>query len=481
MDENSLVSLSAARRSDWQGDLLIQPVVAKPNSPRNWPLSESGDMLLLDTHAEGRRLVIVLDQRGEVDDEALRRAGGLTARWLLKHGISRVGLEAGDLYPSGGQEAVYAYCEGLLLGEYRNSQYKSSRQQEQIRVELCLLDEGDLSPLEGTLLRCSHVCNGVNLARALANEPPNVINPHTLAARAVDLIAHTGLTCQVLDEKRLAEIGAGAILAVGQGSSTPPCMIVLEHPGRGAQAGSPPVVIVGKALTFDSGGYMLKDHASIVGMKYDKCGGAAVLGIMHAVSQLQPGTPVVGIVAAAENMISPQAYRPDDVIRTLSGTTVEITNPDAEGRLVLCDALTYAQRHYRPRALIDLATLTYGVVTALGRVRAGLMSNDSALAEALLASGERSGERLWRLPLDEEYLELLHSDIADLKNYSGTKEASPISGGLFLKQFVPDGLPWAHLDILGTATSDKDLPYAPKGATGFGVRLLLDYLSNLRG
>jgi leucyl aminopeptidase len=190
-------------------------------------------------------------------------------------------------------------------------------------------------------------------------------------------------------------------------------------------------------------------------------------------------TPVVGVIAAAENMISAGAYRPDDVIRSLSGKTIEITSTDAEGRLVLGDALTYAIKRYRPRALIDLATLTYGVVTALGKVRAGLMGNDDTLAEALLECGERSGERLWRLPLDAEYLEYLHSDIADLKNYSGTKDASPVTGGMFLKQFVPDDLPWAHVDILGTATTDEDLPYTPKGATGFGVRLLVDYLQNL--
>jgi leucyl aminopeptidase len=190
---------------------------------------------------------------------------------------------------------------------------------------------------------------------------------------------------------------------------------------------------------------------------------------------LQPDTPVVGVIAAAENMNSAAAYRPDDVIRSLSGKTIEISSTDAEGRLVLADALTYAIDRYQPRLVIDLATLTYGVVTALGKLRAGLMCNDDSLARALLDCGERTGERLWRLPLDDEYLEYLRSDIADLKNYSGTKDASPVTGGVFLKQFVPDGVPWAHLDILGMATTEKDLPYTPKGATGFGVRLLLEF------
>jgi leucyl aminopeptidase len=283
----------------------------------------------------------------------------------------------------------------------------------------------------------------------------------------------------VLDETALAELGAGALLAVGQGSRTPPRLLVLEYPGQGDLRGSPPVVVVGKALTFDSGGYMVKDRSAIVGMKYDKAGGAAVVGLLHAAALLRLETPLVGIIPAAENMISAEAFRPDDIIRTLSGMTVEITSTDAEGRLVLCDALTYACRFYQPRALIDVATLTYGVVAALGKVRAGLMSNNDALAQALLDSGERTGERFWRLPLDEEYLDLLRGAAADLKNYSGSSQASPVTGGVFLHQFVPEGVPWAHLDILGVAATDVDLPYCPKGATGFGVRLLIDYLQNL--
>jgi leucyl aminopeptidase len=214
-------------------------------------------------------------------------------------------------------------------------------------------------------------------------------------------------------------------------------------------------------------------------MKYDKCGGAAVLGVLHSAAQLGLETPIVGLIPAAENMVSADAFRPGDVLRTLSGKTVEVNNTDAEGRLVLADALAYAGKFYTPRCLIDIATLTYGVVTALGTKRAGLLSNDDSLVQALLDSGERTGEHLWRLPLDQEYLPLLQSEIADLKNYSGSTEASPITAGLFLQQFTPEGIPWAHLDILGTATTQEEHPYSPKGATGFGVRLLLDFISGL--
>lgn len=272
-------------------------------------------------------------------------------------------------------------------------------------------------------------------------------------------------------------MGAGALLAVGQGSRTPSRLIILEYDGADPQA--QPVVVVGKAITFDTGGYSLKDRTGMVGMKFDKSGGADVLGLMQALAALKLPQRVIGIIAAAENMVSGEAYRPNDIITSLSGKTIEIISTDAEGRLVLADALTYAQQHYQPRAMLDLATLTGGVVVALGKLRAGLFCNDDALAEALVASGERTRERLWRLPLDEEYAELIKGEDSDLRNSSQQRGAHPIVGGIFLKQFVADGIPWAHLDVAGTADTDKEKPYLAKGSTGFGIRLILDYLERL--
>ncbi len=239
-----------------------------------------------------------------------------------------------------------------------------------------------------------------------------------------------------------------------------------------------PTVLVGKAITFDTGGYSIKGKDGIVGMKYDKCGGVTVLAALQAAAALKLPAPLVGIIAAAENMVSAQAYRPDDIITSLSGKTIEIVSTDAEGRLVLADALTYAQQNYQPRAIIDLATLTGGVVMALGRARAGLMSNNDELAMALYQAGEDTGERLWRLPLDEAFSQAMQGEDADLRN-SGGREGHAILGGAFLQAFVADDQPWAHLDIAGMADTPKDLPYAPKGATGFGVRLLIDYLEKL--
>jgi leucyl aminopeptidase len=253
-------------------------------------------------------------------------------------------------------------------------------------------------------------------------------------------------------------------------------MIVLEHRGHGDGVGSAPVVVVGKAITFDTGGYSLKNTKGMVGMKFDKCGGMAVLGIMKVVAALNLTTPVVGIIAAAENMISSFAYRPNDIITSLSGKTIEIISTDAEGRMVLSDALTYASTELKPRAIIDIATLTGGVVTALGKFRAGLMSNDNALAAELETAGDRTDEPLWRLPLDEEYFQLIKGTDSDIKNSAGVPLASSIVGGTFLNQFVMNDVPWAHIDIAGTATTEAN---GAKQATGFGVRLLVDYISQL--
>ena len=271
-----------------------------------------------------------------------------------------------------------------------------------------------------------------------------------------------------------------SIVSVGKGSHQSPArLIILKYAGKKTDQEEKPVVLVGKGLTFDTGGYSLKDTANIQGMKYDKCGAMAVIATIIAAAQLEIPIPIIAVIGAAENMISSYAYRPDDILTTLAGKTVEIVSTDAEGRLVLADTLTYVQQNFPARAVIDLATLTGGVVVALGRVRAGLLSNSDRLANELLESGERTHERLWRLPLDEEYFQLIISEDGDMKNSSTVREAHPIVGGIFLSQFIDETTAWAHLDIAGVADSPKELPYSPKGATGFGVRLLIDYLENL--
>jgi leucyl aminopeptidase len=450
---------------------------ADPEDQLGRPGKPVGEALLVEAPDGSRRLLVSLGPQDKLTPEAFRRAGGAAAKWLTNRRVATAGLHALTVQGLGGEAGLAAFCEGLLLGAYAFDRHKSSTEAQSV-TQVALLAEDDPAPLAEMVRRVSAIAAGVYLARDLAHEPPNVINPVTLADRARALAEELGLKFTLLDEAQLKEMGAGAILAVGQGSRTPAQMFLLEYPGGPGHAGDPPVVVVGKAITFDTGGYSLKDRAGMVGMKYDKSGGSNVLGIMQAVAALQPPTPVVGIVAAAENMVSAEAYRPNDIVRALSGKTIEIISTDAEGRMVLADALAYAAAHYKPRAVIDLATLTGGIVVALGKVRAGLMSNDDALAADLFAAGERAHERLWRMPLDDDYFDLIKGDDSDLVNSSSERGAHPIVGGIFLKQFVPDEVPWAHLDIAGPATTEKDMPYCPKGATGFGVRLVLDYILN---
>lgn len=478
MESNQLLRLQVIRQEEWDGDLDIVLVPAEQDKDLRKPGVKTGELLLVETGDGHHRLLVSLGPKDKVTTDKVREAGGAAAKWLVKRKVAAAAVQTSSLQELGTEATLESFCEGLLLGAYRFDRHKSKQETEQVtQVYLLALDE--VAPLETVTRRVAAVTAGVNLARDLAHEPPNVINPASLAERARALAERDSLKCTLLGEAELGDMGAGAILSVGLGSKTPSQMIILEYPGEPGHEGEAPVIVVGKAITFDTGGYSLKDRTGIVGMKYDKSGGAAVLGIMQAVAALKPAVPVVGVVAAAENMISAEAYRPNDIIRSLSGKTIEIISTDAEGRLVLADALTYAHTHYQPRALIDLATLTGGIVVALGNVRAGLMSNNDDLAEALFAAGERTHERLWRMPLDEDYFELIKGDDSDIKNSSGIRQAHPIVGGIFLRQFVPDEVPWAHLDIAGPATTEKDLPYNPKGATGFGVRLVLNYLQHL--
>lgn len=440
------------------------------------PGNNAGDLVLIK-HDQSARLQVSLGKKSKCNPDTFRKAGGLAGKWLIANHAAQIGLSASDLEETAVTNALNAFLEGLRLGVYSFDLYKK-QDSPKGAVEVLITSSEESPALRAVIARVNAITDAVTLARDWAHEPANVINPITLAERASALADQIGLKSLVLDDHDLEALHAGAILAVGRGSRTPPRLITIEYPGSGALTDSKPVVLVGKALTFDSGGYSIKSTDGIQGMKYDKCGGIAVLATLFAAARLKLAMPLIGIIASAENMISQDAYRPDDIITTLSGKTVEIVSTDAEGRLVLADALTYAQKIYHPRAIIDLATLTGGVVTALGRVRAGVMGNDAALIQALIESGERTAERLWQLPLDDDYLLQTIGEDADLKN-SGGREGHAILGGIFLKQFVDDAIPWAHLDIAGVADIPKDLPYQPKGATGFGVRLLLDYIEKL--
>jgi leucyl aminopeptidase len=456
------------------GPLKIQLRFVAETPQLGDPGKSIGDILFRNT-TEKAAIFVSLGQKEKANADTFRKAGGAIGKWLLSSPVSQIDLSIDDSPFADPQAEVPALLEGIRLGSYKFERYKK---QDDTQQPVTVFVSGKLAHLQQIVQRVDIITDAVLLSREWAHEPANVINPLSLAERALALAQEAGLKCSIYTEKDLAEMKAGAMLAVGKGSQTPARLIVLEYPGKPGHEESDPIVLVGKALTFDTGGYSLKDTTNIQGMKYDKCGGITVLATMLAAARLGYERPLVGVVGAAENMISQAAYRPDDIIVTMSGKTVEIVSTDAEGRLVLADALTFTQQHYKAKALIDLATLTGGVVVALGRVRAGIMGNNPELIDALISSGERTSERLWQLPLDDEYLQSTKGDDADLKN-SGGREGHAILGGIFLKQFVDDSVPWAHLDIAGLADSPKDLPYCPKGATGFGVRLLLDYLANL--
>jgi len=482
MQLSAIVQLRSEDGSEWQPQVIVEFQPAPDQPDPGLPGKNPGDLLVIPRMANAYVVRVSLGKRESINLEAVRRASGLLGKWLVTSGAVEAGIALDSLQAALPEQSQVNLAEaalvGLSLGAYRFKRYKQQNGETPLAITVGLMI-GEKPYFDPKLIeRVVAVTSAVNFARDLAHEPANVINPLSLVERAREVAQQAGLKITVLDEHQLADLGAGAILAVGNGSRTPPRMIILEYPGDDASGDASPVVLVGKAITFDTGGYSIKNTEGIVGMKYDKCGGVDVLATMQAAAALKIRVPLVGIISAAENMISGDAYRPDDIITTLSGKTVEIISTDAEGRLVLADALTYAQREYHPRAIIDLATLTGGVVVALGRVRAGLLSNNDDLAAALFNAGEATAERLWRLPLDEEYSKNMKGDDADLKN-SGGREGHCILGGAFLKAFVDDSVPWAHLDIAGMANSNKDLPYAPKGATGFGIRLLLHYLEGL--
>ncbi|HMD88660.1 MAG TPA: leucyl aminopeptidase [Anaerolineaceae bacterium] len=455
-------------------ELSIQCLAASGEGQLGQPGKEIGDTLLVK-NTSGQTLIISLGKQNNITSENFRSAGRASANWLIENSVERADFDLDFFQDYGVGQALQAFCEGLRLGSFRNNRYKTSSNDSTSDILIVIHTSKTKEEISNLIKQVETVTWAVNLARDLAQQPANIINPVSLADHVNELAQKHGLKCTVLDEKELAKLNAGGILGVGSGSKTPPRLIILQYPPTDFAHGVKPVALVGKAITFDTGGYSIKDTNNIQGMKFDKSGGITVLATLLAAAELKLKTPLVGIISAAENMISAEAYRPDDILTMLSGKTVEIITTDAEGRLVLADALTYAQQKYQPRVLIDLATLTGGVVTALGHVRAGIMSNNPELVKHLYDAGERTHERLWQLPLDDDYFQSIKGDDADLKN-SGGRDGAPIFGGIFLKQFVNDEIPWAHLDIAGVADNDKETRLNPKGATGFGVRLLVDYL-----
>ncbi len=373
--------------------------------------------------------------------------------------------------------------EGAYFGSYRYDEFvteSNNGRTDSLRIELIDPDQSKINMLNKGLC-CGAVIGRVqNYARTIANRPGNVINPVTLAAEAKKAVRGVkGLSCTIFDEKQLAAKGMGGVLAVGAGSKTPPRFIILKYTpgGRGARH-LPTVGLVGKAITFDSGGISIKPSDKMSEMKLDKTGGIAVLATIKAAAELKLPFSIYGIIPAAENMPSGTSYRPGDIITTFSGKTVEVLNTDAEGRMILCDALAYAARQ-KCDIIIDIATLTGACMVALGKHKAGLMGNDDKLIKQLQEAADESGEKVWYMPSGDEYAEEMKSKTADLKN-TGSRWGGACTGAAFLRQFV-NGKKWAHLDIAGVDVLDKTTEYTVEGSSGYGVRLLSSFLINLAG
>lgn len=403
----------------------------------------------------------------------LQRLAGAMVRSFTSRSIHSVAF----LLPARleNETAVKAIVEGMILGLMDGNIYHSAKEPPREIESLTFISESqNQTDLDPAINAAKVMAEAANFARILGFEPGNVITPTKLAERAQEMAEREGLQSEIFGEEEMKQMGMGALLAVSRGSEEPARFIIMRHEPEGAPD-TQFIALVGKGITFDSGGISIKPANAMEEMKYDMGGGAAVIGAMQIIAQLKPNVRVIGVVAASENLPSGRAYKPGDVVRSLSGKTIEVINTDAEGRVVLSDALTYVVNQGATQ-IIDAATLTGACVVALGDVRAAVMGTDEELIRDLISAGEECGERLWNLPLDNDYGNLIKSDIADIKN-SGGRVAGSITAGMFLKAFSGN-VPWAHLDIAGTAWFETEKPYLAKGATGFGARLLAQYVLN---
>ncbi len=444
-----------------------------------------------------RVLLVGIGPRDSLTSQRVRQVAATLARRATDLGARRVVVELPDARVLNPAIAAQAFAEGAVMGSHRFDRYRAARKTAEPRIEI-VPPSRDLAPAVRAAIALGLVVGrAVCLARDLANTPGQDLPPRELAATATRIGRASGARVRVLGVRDMERLGMGAVLGVGRGSVEPPCFIVLERdptaggrrrPGgrtakgaansAGKRGAVPTVVLIGKGVTFDTGGISLKPREGMGRMKYDMSGAAAVLGVFAALPALELPFRVVGLVPSAENMPSDRAFKPGDVLRAMDGTTIEVTNTDAEGRLLLADALCYAQR-YQPEVIVDLATLTGSIRVALGTLAAGLFTTDDPLAAELAAASAATGDRLWRMPLWDDYADSLKSDVADVVNSAGGDGGASIAAS-FLARFAGDTR-WAHIDMASTAWAFTDRPHEPRGPTGFGVRLLLEWLVRRSG
>jgi leucyl aminopeptidase len=424
-------------------------------------------------HSENLKLRLLgAGKEKELNKESARWAAGTIANIAL--GIKLKEFSINSKVPKLSEEdSLQALTEGLILGQYRFDKYKTE-DNESIKIKSVTFITS-LNKAQKIIKKSEIICNASNYVRDLQMENADVATPLYLEKQARQIAKKNKLKIKVLDEKILKKLGAGLILAVGKGSKYPPRIVILEY--KGNPKSKETTAILGKGITFDSGGLNLKPTNYIETMREDMSGAAAVLGTIKAAAELKLKKNLIGVVSTAENAIGSAAYKPGDVVKSLSGKTVEIGNTDAEGRLVLADALTYTEKNYKLTNMIDLATLTGAVLVALGDYVAGMSGTDKKMISKLKKSGENTHERVWELPLLKDYIGEVKSETADLNNINYGRNAGAIMGAAFLSKFI-EKTPWTHIDIAGTSWLESKRGYYQKGATGFGVRLLIDYLEN---
>jgi leucyl aminopeptidase len=416
--------------------------------------------------AAKRILLAGAGKRDKFDAAELRKLVGAAVRHLKSKSVKRMALALEGALATG--ENAAAAVEGAVLGEFEPDRYKTADDKKTVEA-FAVAAPGDAANLDAAVAHARAIAEAQNFTRSLVNEPANKLTPNGVAEAARRMAAECGLECEVLDREAIENLGMGALLGVAQGSAEPPVLIVLRYRPP-APATASHLGLVGKGVTFDSGGISIKPAEGMEKMKYDMAGGAAVIGAMRAIAELKPAIAVTAFIPCVENMPGSRAQRPGDIVTALSGKTIEVINTDAEGRLILADALTYARRQGCTH-LVDAATLTGAVVVALGHLNVGLFANQDGLRDRVLAAAKAEGERMWPLPLEDDYKEYLKSAFADISNVGG-RWGGAITAAVFLKEFAED-TPWVHLDIAGTAWLDDSKPYMAKGPTGVPLRTLV--------
>jgi leucyl aminopeptidase len=420
-----------------------------------------------------RLLLVGAGKREKFDSAVLRRVAGAALRYLKTRGVHNFAFAARE--DSATEDSAQAIAEGLLAADFEADKYKTEKKNDKSidSVQLAGFADGDRAAAERGLRRGVVIGEAQNFARDLINEPSNKLTPRVLAEKAEAMARQAGLAVDVLDEKRIADLKMGALLSVAQGSVEPPRMIVITYtPATAPKADAPVLGIVGKAVTFDTGGISIKPSEGMEKMKYDMAGGATMIGVMRALATLKPNVKVICVVPATENMPGGRAQKPGDVQTAMSGKTIEVLNTDAEGRLILADAVHYAKQ-LGATHLVDAATLTGAIVVALASINVGVFGGaDQAWTDKVLASAKAAGEKMWPLPMDDEYREFIKGTVADIQNIGSGKGGGSITGAWFIREFAGD-TPWVHLDIAGTAWNDEAKAWLAKGPTGVALRTLV--------